>query len=49
VVAAQEGVYTVLATVTTGTAADAVSHSFVIPIVYGPAGSAAGPAAAKAP
>ncbi len=41
--AAREGVYTVLATVTTGAAADAVSHSFVIPIVVGPV---AGPPAA---
>jgi hypothetical protein len=39
--AAQEGVYTVLATVTTGAAADAVSHSFVIPIVVGPAAAPA--------
>ena len=49
VTAAHEGVYTVMATLTTGTAAEAVSHSFVIPIVFGPAGPAAAPAAAKAP
>jgi hypothetical protein len=52
VVAAHEGVYTVMATVTNGTAADAVSHSFVIPIVFGPAapaGPAGDAAAAKAP
>jgi hypothetical protein len=31
----RDGVYTVLATVTTGLAAEAVSRSFVIPIVVG--------------
>jgi len=49
VVAAHEGVYTVMATLTNGTAADAVSHSFVIPIVFGPAGPQADAPAAKAP
>jgi hypothetical protein len=49
VVAAHEGVYTVMATLTTGTAAEAVSHSFVIPIVFEPAGPTADAAAAKAP
>lgn len=48
VVAAHEGVYTVLATVTSGTAVEAVSHSFVIPIVFGPAATAGPPGAAAA-
>ena len=47
VVAAHAGVYTVMATVTTGSAADAVSRSFVIPIVVGPADAPADAAAAK--
>lgn len=37
------GVYTVMATITTGAAADAVSHSFVIPIVIGAAATPAAP------
>jgi hypothetical protein len=37
VIPTREGVYTVLATVTTGSAAEAVSRSFVIPIVVGSA------------
>jgi hypothetical protein len=41
-VPAHEGIYTVMATVTTGTAAEAVSRSFVIPIVVG-----SGPPATK--
>jgi hypothetical protein len=44
----QDGVYTVMATVTTGAAAEGVSRSFVIPIVVGSA-PAAGPAAAAKP
>jgi hypothetical protein len=47
VVAAHEGVYTVMATVTTGLAADALSRSFVIPIVVGAADPPADAAAAK--
>jgi hypothetical protein len=35
VVPSHDGIYTVLATVTTGTAAEGVSRSFVIPIVVG--------------
>jgi hypothetical protein len=35
VIPSHDGVYTVLATVTTGSAAEAVSRSFVIPIVVG--------------
>jgi hypothetical protein len=56
---AHEGVYTVMATVTVGTAAEGVSHSFVIPVVVGapvaaeaveakPAGTAKPTGAAKA-
>jgi len=41
----QDGVFTVMATVTTGTAAEGVSRSFVIPIVVG----AAAPASPAAP
>ncbi len=44
--AAHEGVYTVMATITTGAAADAVSHSFVIPIVVGPVTAPSGAPAA---
>ena len=47
VMAAHEGVYTVMATVTTGSAADALSRSFVIPIVVGPPGAPADAPAAK--
>jgi hypothetical protein len=47
VMAPHEGVYTVMATVTTGSAADAVSRSFVIPIVVGPADAPADAVAAK--
>ena len=49
VVAAHEGVYTVMATLTTGTAAESIIHSFVIPIVFEPAGPTADAAAAKGP
>jgi hypothetical protein len=45
--AAHAGVYTVMATVTSGSAADAVSHSFVIPIVVGAADAPADAPAAK--
>ncbi len=41
-----DGIYTVMATVTTGSAAEAVSRSFVIPIVVG---TGAPPAAGPAP
>jgi hypothetical protein len=47
VVAAHSGVYTIMATVTTGSAADALSRSFVIPIVVGPADAPADAAATK--
>jgi hypothetical protein len=40
-VPSQDGVFTVMATVTTGTAAEVVSRSFVIPIVVGTAAPAA--------
>jgi len=43
-----DGIYTVLATVTTGSADAAVSRSFVIPIVVGAAPVAAVPPGAKA-
>jgi hypothetical protein len=45
----QDGVYTVMATVTTGPAAEAVSRSFVIPIVVAtaPPASQTRPAKAK--
>ena len=39
-----DGVYTVMATVTTGSAAEAVSRSFVIPIVVASEASSAPPA-----
>ncbi|HTV79266.1 MAG TPA: hypothetical protein VMF03_13480 [Steroidobacteraceae bacterium] len=46
VIPAHEGVFTLMATITTGTAAEALSRSFVIPIVVGPAPAAAtGPVA----
>jgi hypothetical protein len=45
-VPAHDGVYTVMATVTTGAAAEAVSRSFVIPIVVG---SGSPPATDSAP
>jgi hypothetical protein len=52
VIPAHDGVYTVLATLTTGVAAEAVSRSFVIPIVVGSTAAAApvvdNPAPAKA-
>jgi hypothetical protein len=48
VIPSHDGVYTVLATVTTGSAAEAVSRSFVIPIVVGSA-VAATPVADKPP
>jgi hypothetical protein len=44
-----EGVFTILATVTTGSAAEAVSRSFVIPIVVGAAAPAAPAALAAKP
>jgi len=47
IVPAHEGIYTVMATVTTGSAAEGVSRSFVIPIVVAaeaPPGAAAAPA-----
>ena len=44
-----EGVYTILATVTTGSAAEAVSRSFVMPIVVGAAPPAASEAVAAKP
>ena len=47
VVPAREGVFTVMATVTAASATEAVSRSFVIPIVVGPAGPPADAAAAK--
>jgi hypothetical protein len=46
IVPAHEGIYTVMATVTTGAAAEGVSRSFVIPIVVAPE---APPGAAAAP
>ncbi|HEY6456459.1 MAG TPA: hypothetical protein VIY90_14395 [Steroidobacteraceae bacterium] len=46
IVPAHEGIYTVMATVTTGSAAEVVSRSFVIPIVVA---SQAPPGAAAAP
>jgi hypothetical protein len=47
VVPAHEGVFTVMATITAGLAAEARSRSFVIPIVVGAAGPPADAAAAK--
>jgi hypothetical protein len=47
VLPAREGVFTVMATVTAGSATEALSRSFVIPIVVGPAVPAADAAAAK--
>ncbi len=44
-VPSHDGVYTIMATVTTGGAADAVSHSFVIPIVVPAADVRSAPAA----
>jgi hypothetical protein len=48
-VPSHEGVYTILATVTTGSAAEAVSRSFVMPIVVGAAPAAAPEAVAAKP
>jgi hypothetical protein len=47
-VPSHDGVYTIMATVTTGSAGDAVSHRFVIPIVV-PAAPDAGSAPAAKP
>ena len=47
VVPGHDGVYTVMATVTTGVAAEGVSRSFVIPIVVGGVPPAAAAVAAK--
>jgi hypothetical protein len=47
VVPGRDGVYTIMATVTTASAAEAVSRSFVIPIVVGDASSAPPAVAAK--
>ena len=44
IVPSHDGVYTVMATVTTGSAAEAVSRSFVIPIVVASEASSAPPA-----
>jgi hypothetical protein len=44
VVPSHQGIYTVMATVTTGAAAEAISRSFVIPIVVAAEGAATPPA-----
>ncbi len=48
-VPAHDGVYTVMATVTTGSAAEAISRSFVIPIVVGTGSSPTGHPASAPP